>query len=84
MKMIKWHSYNIFPLCKDKSFLPAPKGADVYHYYLDHLTHTTDVILSLKNKLNKHLETFNNANHEREQTAAAPQGPFLSAEQIFI
>lgn len=53
----------IFSLCKGhKSFLPPPKGVDVYHRYLDPLTGTNDVILSLKNKLNKHLETFNNAN----------------------
>lgn len=78
--MIKWNSYNTCPLWQGKSFLPAPKGADVYHCYLDHQTHTNDVILSLKNKLNKHLETFNNANYGREQTVAAPQGPFLSAE----
>lgn len=81
--MIKWNSYNTSPLCQDKFFLPAPKGADVYHCYLDHLTHTNDVILSPKNKLNKHLETFNNDNYEREQTVTAPEGPFLSAEQIF-
>lgn len=52
--------------------------------YLDHLTGTNDVNLSLKNKLNKHLETFNNVNYEREQTVTAPLGPFQSAEQIFI
>lgn len=54
--------------------------------YLDHLTGSSDVIRSLKkqNKLNKHLETFNKANYKREQTVTAPQGPFQSAEQVFI
>lgn len=65
MKNIKWNSYYTCPLCQEMSFLPAPKGADVYHCYLDHLTHINYVILSLKSKLNKHLETLNNANYER-------------------
>jgi len=72
-------------LCKGhKSFLPFPKGADVCRCYLDDLTGTNDVTPSLKTKLNTHLETSNSANYEREETVTAPQGPFQSAEQIFI
>lgn len=53
MEFIQYFSF----VQRPQVFPTTPKGADVYHYYLDHLTGTNNVILSLKNKLNKHLET---------------------------
>lgn len=65
------------------SYLQLPKEADVYHCYLDYLMGTHHVILfNLVFRL-KHLEIFNSANYEREQTVTALQGPFQSAEQFF-
>lgn len=74
----------LFLCAKDHKSLFHPPKEQMSITYLDHLTGTNDVNLSLKNKLNKHLETFNNVNYEREQTVTAPLGPFQSAEQIFI
>lgn len=66
-----------FPLYKGYKSSPlSPPKEQMPVTYLDHLTGSSNVILSLKKKikLNKHLETFNYANYEREQTSDSSTG----------